>query len=64
MRSHELARVLLSVSDRKIVASVDMSTCDEDASIRVFGEFCGINDINDIGEIVLLFENGESNYDK
>lgn len=45
----------------KIVCSVDVSTCDEDADERVFGTYTEINSIpSDVGagsnELQLLFE--------
>lgn len=61
MKSHELAQLLLSLDDKTIGCSVDVSTCDEDSGNRVFGDFIGLNDIH-APELTLLFENGEVNY--
>jgi hypothetical protein len=36
MNSHELAKILLSKSDKKVTLSLDISTCDEDAFARIF----------------------------
>lgn len=61
MRSHELAKKMLEAPDGKIVCSVDISTCEDNAEDRCFGEeFEGINSMpTDAGfgsdEVVLLF---------
>lgn len=63
MKSHDLARYLRQLPNKKITASVDISTGQDDHGNRVFGDFIGINDMSDdVGAIVLLFENGETNY--
>jgi len=68
MRSHELAKELLEAPDGKVVCSVDISTGQDDAGDRCFGEaFEGINSLpTDIGfgsdEVVLLFS-GNTNLD-
>jgi hypothetical protein len=61
MKSHELAKLLLSIEDRPIGCSVDMSTCDEDSGNRVFGDLIELNDIHS-PELTLLFESGKTNY--
>jgi hypothetical protein len=55
MRSHELARLLLSVEDREVECSVDISTCDEDSGRRAFGDLLEINDLQS-DPLTLLFE--------
>jgi len=56
MDTHELAKLLLSTKNKKLTASIDISTGDVDSDRRIFTEeFFGINDINDDNEIVLLF---------
>ena len=62
--SHELARQLLGMPDLPIEISMDVSTCDEDADLRVFaGDYFGINDESGelTGCITLLF-GGNLNY--
>ena len=55
MRSHELARELLSIDDKPISVSVDISSGDNDAGLRVFAdEYHGPCDI-DADNLVLLF---------
>lgn len=51
--SHELARLMLSAEDKPVTCSVDISTCEEDSTRRVFGEYIEINDLN-APEITLL----------
>lgn len=60
MRSHELAKILLENNDCDVSCSVDISTCDADADLRVFGDLVEINSLptNDgfgSSEVVLLF---------
>ena len=56
MNTHELARLLLSTKDKEIVASIDISTGDDDNDRIIFtNEFFGINNINDDNEVMLLF---------
>lgn len=38
MTSHELARQLLENPDCEVIASIDISTCDEDSCRRLFSE--------------------------
>ena len=60
MRSHEMAKILLEAPDGKVVCSVDISTGEDDANARCFGEFEEINSLpSDVGfgsnEVQLLF---------
>ena len=55
MNSHTLAELLLSMPPKPVIASVDISTCDEDSGRRVFGELIDLNDKHS-EEAVLLFE--------
>jgi len=60
MRSHELAKAMLEAPDGKVICSVDISTCEEDADARCFGEFDEINSLpSEVGfgsdEVQLLF---------
>ena len=60
MRSHELAKILLENDDCEVTCSVDISTCDDDAGRRVFGDLVEINSLptNEgfgSNEAVLLF---------
>lgn len=61
MRSHELAKALLAAPDGHVECSVDISTCEQDANLRCFGDLVGINGLpDDIGFgsdiAMLLFE--------
>lgn len=38
MKSHELAKYLLAQEDCDVHVSVDISTCDDDADARTFGQ--------------------------
>lgn len=54
--AHELARQLFRCEDLPVNASIDISTCDDDADRRVFTCACfGINDEDAQGEVVILF---------
>ena len=57
MTTHEIARLLLERPDGKLVVSVDVSTGEEDALRRAFGEFYlgWQSDINP-EDTVLIFE--------
>ena len=55
MNTHELAKILLEMEPKQIIASVDISTCDEDSGRRVYGDFIELNDMHP-HEAVLLFE--------
>ena len=62
MRSHELARALLSRPDLPVTLSVDLSTEDESTSgDRAFGSAYAINP--DAAEMVICAEAGYLNYD-
>lgn len=58
MKSHEIARLLLSLPNRVVKCSVNVSKDDSDYDRRVFGDMSGYNELPN--EIVLLFE-GELN---
>ena len=58
MKSHEIARLLLSLPNRVVKCSVNVSKDDSDYDRRVFGDMNGYNELPN--EIVLLFE-GELN---
>ena len=57
MKAHDLAAQLLECENYEIGASIDISTCEDDAGRRIQpGEFLGINDAAGHGnEITLLF---------
>lgn len=45
MKSHELAKIMLSAPDGEITCSVDISTSDSDADRRCFGTFTEVNSL-------------------
>jgi len=45
MKSHKLAKILLSAPDGEIECSVDISTGEHDADARVFGCFTEVNSL-------------------
>ena len=45
LRSHELAKAMLAAPDGKVVCSVDISTNEESADHRCFGDFEEINSL-------------------
>lgn len=61
MNSHELAEKLLAGPKRDVVASVDVSTCDDDAGRRAFGVLYGLQYEGDGKTATLLFEDGHLN---
>lgn len=62
MRSHDLARALLSRPDLPVTLSVDLSTEDESTSgNRAFGSAYALNP--DATEMVICAEAGYLNYD-
>ena len=64
LTAHSLARELFDGPDVELTASVDMSSCDDDSSNRVFGtDLCGIqSDCMSPKGTVLLFGAGSKNY--
>jgi len=57
MKTHELAKLLLSTKNKDVKASIDISNDENDSDRRIFTDsFFGINDINDDSEVMLLFE--------
>ena len=66
METHELAKLLLSTKNKKIIGSIDISTNDDDSDRRIFtDEFFGVNDINDDNEVMFLFSaEPKDNYGK
>ena len=63
MNSHELARQLLAHPNGPLECSVDLSSCDENAHLRAFGEFVEVNYfVNEVGfgsdHNMLLFYGG------
>lgn len=62
MDSHELAKKLLEMPRCKVLVSVDLSTCENDASNRAFGDLCGLQCDSDEREVTLLFDNGKLNF--
>ena len=63
MKSHDLAKKLLQMENKNVTASIDLSTCDEDAFKRAFG--FDVYEIIDDGskEITICFDNGvEDNF--
>ena len=65
MKAHELAKYLLECENLNVVASIDISTNDDDSDRRIFTDGClGVNNINgDNGLITILFvSKPEDNY--
>ena len=56
MKSHELARTLLSKPNLNVICSIDISTSEEDYDSRVFGT---LFDVSYSDNIVLLFDKGK-----
>lgn len=64
MTTHELARILLETTDRKVEASLDTSTSEKNAHERVFSsDLYGIQENVNAGTVTLLFEEAWSNND-
>jgi hypothetical protein len=61
MNSHELARKLLSLPDREIIASLDLSTCEDDAFKRAHSSDLIDIQVNGLHTITLIFEAAEIN---
>jgi hypothetical protein len=59
MKAHELAKILLDLPDYELTVSVDVSTCDDDAGNRIFGDI--LETQTSQGEIVFLCV-GSPNY--
>ena len=57
MKSHELSKQLLKMSNSEIGCSVCIPTSTEHREMRCYGDFCDIN-VGGHQEIVLIFENG------
>jgi len=57
MKSHDLAKQLLKGTNIDVIASIDISTNDDDHDRRIFCDECfGVNNISDTErEIVILF---------
>ena len=54
LTTHELARQLLELNDVELTISLDLSTCDQDATLRAFsGDFFGPESTDT--ETVLMF---------
>ena len=65
MRAHELAKMLLEAEDYEVIASIDISSNDEDSDRRIFTRDCfGVNNLRgDAGKITILFDaEPEDNY--
>ncbi len=61
MNTHELAEKLLQGPKRKVVASVDISSGDDDAGRRAFGDLCDLQYEADEETVTLLFDAGRLN---
>ena len=61
MNTHELATRLLQAPMRNVVASVDISTDDDDAGRRAYGELCDLQYEADDTTLTLLFDAGTLN---
>jgi hypothetical protein len=61
MNTHEMAVELLNAPCKEVTASVDLSTCDDDAHHRAFGTLCGLQYEPD-NTVTLLFDCGKLNF--
>ena len=61
MDTHELATLLIQGPRRNVVASVDISTDDDDAGRRAYGELCDLQYEADGNTVTLLFDAGTLN---
>jgi hypothetical protein len=59
--SHQLAKELLSMPDKPVAISIDVSTCDADYTNMAFGsEYFGVN--GKTSETVILLFGGKTNF--
>ena len=63
MKSHELAKQLLTMPDREIIGSIDLSSCETDAYNRAFSDNLIEAQVNNEHTLSLIFERGWVNYE-